>query len=263
MVEIQSGNLNEVSLVEGKGNRLFILRRPKSGPDVTRVMKQVAYEHSVEGFFSNPSSRISLRSYKDQVGFSQRLLQNDIPTPSATLLPTNEQLIDFVPNSEKLFDLWLNQDPRAPYATPIILQAVMDAHEANLVLGDSTGKNELVTPEARIMLIDFDIKLSGAEAREFEFANLIYRLSRAAHRGNPKQLSNLGEIIKDELTGHKARSLYDLHTLLRYMQRFFALSSKEGETELNGMTPIIRPEHSAELFSFLIDVLNFSIHRTE
>lgn len=137
------------------------------------------------------------------------------------------------------------------------------AHEVDLVPGDVTGKNELVTPEAEVALIDFDIKLSGSEAREFEFANLMYRLSRAAHRGSPRQLPVLGEICKNMLYSRQVAALYDLNVLLRYMRRFAWLSSEEGSTKLHGMTPIIRPEYSAELFYFLIDVLEYSIHQSE
>lgn len=263
MIELQSGNLNRVSLIEEKGNRLLVLRKPQPRVDVAKTITQVMVEHSVEGFLDNPSSRIWMRSSIEQVTFAQRLRQNGIPTPAVFLGQTGEQLIDYIPNTEKLFDLWLKQDPRVPYVTPKILQAVMMAHEVNLVLGDSTGKNELVTPKAEVALIDFDIRLSGPEAREFEFANLIYRLSRAAHRGNPRQLPVLGEICKDILSGHQVRNLYDRTTLLRYMQRFVELSSEEGTAKLHGMTPIIQPEYSAELFTFLIDVLKYSIHRSK
>lgn len=263
MIELQSGNLNEVSLIEGRGNRLLVLRKPQPRANADKTIAQVMVEHLREGFLDNSSSLIGIRSPVEQVTFAQRLRQNGIPTPAVSLGQRGEQLIDYIPNADKLFDLWLKQDPRAPYATPKILRAVMMVHEADLVLGDSTGKNELVTPEAEVALIDFDIKLSGSEVREFEFANLIYRLSRAAHRGDPRQLPVLGEICKDILSGHQVRNLYNQNILLRYTQRFLELSSEEGAAKLQGMTPILQPEYSAELFTFLIDVLKSSIHRFE
>lgn len=263
MIELKDGNLNTVSLIEGRGNRLLVLRKPQPSVNTDKTTARVIDEHSAEGFFDNPASRIGMRSLTEQVTFAQRLRQNGIPTPAVSLGERGEQLIEYIPDTEKLFDLWLKQDPRAAYATPKILKAVMMAHEADLVLGDSTGKNELVTPEAEITLIDFDIRLFGPEAREFEFANLMYRLSRAAHRGNPRQLPILGEICKDILSGRRVRTLYNRNVLLWYMYRFVELSTEEGAAKLRGMTPIIQLKYSAELFSFLIDVLKYSLRQSE
>jgi hypothetical protein len=263
MIELDQGNLNRVRLIEGRNRRLLVLRTPQPKAKVASTMTQVIDENLAEGFFGNPNNQIGIRSLSEQVIFAQRLQQIGVPTPATTLNQAGEQLITYIPDSNRLFDLWLRQDPRAPYATARIFEIVMRAHELDLVPGDRTGKNELVTPEAETHLIDFDLKLAGPEAREFEFANLMYRLSRAAHRGNPKQLSTLGEICKDALSGQQVRVLYDLDTLLRYAHRFVELSSEKGNAKLNGMTPIIQPEYSAELFSFLIDVIKYSIHRSE
>ncbi|MBI2597458.1 hypothetical protein HYW41_04840 [Candidatus Daviesbacteria bacterium] len=263
MIELKSGNLNEVSLVEGRDSHLLVLRKPQSRANIARTMAQVMVEHEFEGFFDNPSSRIGMRSPVEQVTFAQRLRYHGIPTPGTFLRQTGEQLIDYIPDVEKLYDLWLKQDPRAADTTPEVFRVVMMAHEEDLVPGDVTGKNELVTPEAEVALIDFDIRLFGPEAREFEYANLMYRLSRAAHRGSPRQLPVLGDICKDTLCSRQVRSLYDRTTLLRYMHRFAWLSTGEGSAKLHGMTPIIRPEYSAELFHFLIEVLECSIHQSE
>lgn len=184
MIELVQGNLNEVHLIEGRRGQVLILRKPQPEVARRRTMDQVTREHAIEGFLDNPLSGIRMRTVSEQVAITQVLRQNNIPTPTAFLTDSGDHVIEFVPDAEKLFDLWFRQDRRACQATPLVLRAVMDAHEVDLVLGDSTGKNELITPEAGIALIDFDMKLLGPEAREFEFANLIYRLSRAAHRGD-------------------------------------------------------------------------------
>lgn len=263
MIELRNGNLNSVSLVEGRGSRLLVVRRPKAVTDVARTMVQVFTEHAAEGFFDNPSSQIRLRSPLEQVIFAQKLRQQSVPTPAVFLGKRGEQLLDYVPDADDLFDLWLKQDLRAPHASSKILKAVMMAHEEDLVLGDSTGKNELVTKDADIVLIDFDIELLGTEAREFEFANLIYRLSRAAHRGGYRQLPVLGEVCKNALLGVDIRRLYDQNVLLKYLQQFIGLSSPRGMERLNGMTPLVQPKYSAELFTFLADVLKYSMSKSK
>lgn len=259
-IELPRGRLNEVAVVEGPKNKLLVSRSPQSPVEVQRTLCEARSELIAQGFTFD---QIRLRSFTEQVDFSERLRQIGFPTPPASLGKEGEQLVEYIPGTEKLFDLWLKQDPRAAYATPKTIQALMLAHTENLVVGDRTGKNELVTADAEVALIDFDFQLLGPYAREFDIATLMYRVSRAAHRGNPRQLPVLGEIYKDILSSRQVEILYDREVLLRYMNRFVELSSEEGRAALPYMTPTIRPQYSAELFDFLIDVLKCSLDKFE
>lgn len=254
-IKLKPGNLNKVELYQGINNQLFVHRRPQSPEKIAETMNQVMAEFSIEKFLDNPVSGVRLRSAEEQAELARQLQAQAIPTPTIYPFGENEQKIEYIPHTDSLYNLWLQRSNLASIATPTLLEAIILAHTHNIIPGDRTGKNDLVKPDGSVILIDFDIEMYGPDVKEFEFANLIFRLSRAVHRGGIDQLSLFHEICSYALINSTTRQLYNSRILKKYFSRFAELSTPDGAKQLVGMTPLIDPIHSAVFFQSLTDMV--------
>lgn len=257
MSELVAGMLNKVSLV-ATSDRLMVLRSSQPDHAVDQTLERVRGEYFLEGFRGS----FRLRTSFEQLGISSQLKKLNLPTPTAYMAGMSSQLIDYIPNTEKLADLWLKKDDRALPATEKVLKALMQAHEAGVLPGDRSGKNELVTPEGDIHLIDFDLDLKGSDRTEFDMANFMYLVSRKVNNGQPEQIPEVTELYKEVLSSARGRRIYNPSVMLRYMKTFADLSTPQGVARLSTMTPIADPAPSREMFVFLGEVLGYEQKRT-
>lgn len=216
---ISQGNFNRNTLLKAADDRIYIVRRENQQARETE-WPYILAEYDGVGFLDNPQNGFRLRSSAEQCEFVLQLKKQGIPAPNAYYVEEGIQLIEYNNGAVNLAELWEQLDGRALDATQNVLYQLVDAHTKGIVIGDRWGPNELITPEGKVLFVDFDIQIRGPEAKEFELASLLYFVTYFAQTSLPLPPVELKQAYKIFLRHLEHNSLYDLAILNRYISHY-------------------------------------------
>lgn len=230
-ITIPQGHLNVSVVVESRDQSLYLLRQQNEEVIRSQVFGHLEWELGQVGFLTNPKNRFWVKSVEDQQAFAHKLRDSGINTPTVFYAANRLQVIEYIPGTNRLSDLWLEGDQRAVSATRDVIFTVTRMHKRGIVAGERWGPNELIAPDGKVYLVDFDIGIEGPEARECDLTNLIYYTAYFAQEGDQQNLAKLKDVYITTLNDPEIYKIYDKEILLRYIAsyaEFFASDKKRG-----------------------------------
>ena len=217
---IPSGNFNKNNVFQTRTGSILIAR--EENPEGRKSeLPLVEAEYEGVGFFANPGNRFRLRSPKEQYSFTRKMELEGVRVPHILCLDGQTQWMEYLPNVQDLSKIWTSGDKKAPEKTVTVLHALRDVHEKGIVFGDRWGPNELVGKDGMVTFADFDIKIWGPEAREFEIASLLYFTTHFADQGKFFPRSLLMSAFKNFLSEDKTKKAYSMNILKKYLLNYF------------------------------------------
>jgi len=245
-LKFPSGNLNKNTLLEDSNGTLLIMRQENCAGRETELANIYA-EYQGVGFLNNPLNGFELRTPEEQHIFSRNLRHLGIKVPRVYASDSHTQLIEFLPQVKDLATVWLDADTEAPENTLHVLKAISTTHELGVVLGDRWGPNELICADRSVVFVDFDIKIWGPDAKEFELASLLYFTSYFAQRSNSMRTYQLLDTYKEFVKNLNQTDTYSLATLHKFIGNYFEYFSREGSYRWEN--PALSIQFSSELLS--------------
>lgn len=187
----------------------FLLRSPYEN---RRIARSLAFEYTYLGFMGKGlDGQFSRRSPKEQHAFTRFAYQHGLRVLPASGIQGEKALYPFLDGVEPL-DVYLAQAPKeeSERVTFDVISDIHKAHTLDIVYGDRWSKNILVSLTSGAVHIDFDLKLAGRYAKEFEIGQAAYYLVSG---GKEKILSVLAAFFG------AYSSSYDMRQVKQFMKR--------------------------------------------
>ncbi len=225
---IEQGNFNRNTLLESLDGRAYILRE-ENPQGRAEELPFVADEYRGVGFLDKPDNGFHLRSSLEQYEFANRLLAHGISVMPPVYADASLQLVLYCQGARPLSQLWQEGNRMAFHHTELFADELQRTHQQDIVIGDRWGPNELVLPDGKHLFVDFDIEIWGPEAREFEFASLLYFTSYFAQQGEANNIDDVRASYSKILGRAKKFGIYNVPTLHRYLLRYPEYFAEEGK----------------------------------
>ena len=201
------GNLNDLSVVCDQYGNLYVWRTPKPYPE---ILPKIAQDLRGTGFLTSGGS-YRFRTVREQVNFMEKASRLNLPSIVATYADGSGMLLTFVQGIP--YNSYLHLGGIS--ATKDVLDGLIMAHTQNVVYGDRWAKNTMIKPNGNIVEIDFDIELTGKNAREFELAQMLYHILLFSSRR-----SEILEFLADYLKNKLFLSEYNLSTVVKFLSNY-------------------------------------------
>lgn len=226
--QFPQGNFNRSFVVIDSTGQEYIIRQ-ENPYGRSLELPFVEAEYKGVGFLGHPQNGFRLRTAAEQHQFTTLLRENGIKASRTIYSKGNIQIISYENGAVNIADLWINADQRAPTATDMALIKLAESHDKGFILGDRWGPNEILTTDGEIMFVDFDIEISGPEAKEFEMASMLYFNSYFAQQPSSiKDLNRLLEIYKQFFASSLFTKVYNKPLLFDYLTRYFSYFANDG-----------------------------------
>lgn len=163
------GEFNTNYFVEDNSG-LALLRVPKENRD---LFENIIDEYRVIGF-TGDGGRVSRRSVEEQFEFGRKAAESGLLVLPPISLEGKTVKYPFLEDAKTL-DVYFQQHGIDP--DEVVFQIVRDLKKAHLkgfVYGDRWAGNMLGDPKYGFVHIDFDLEISGPNARELDVAQVAY-----------------------------------------------------------------------------------------
>ena len=216
--EVLQGTLNYIFLFLDRNNNLYTWRTPKEHPE---ILPQIHRDLLGTGFLTS-GSRYQFRTLQEQVNFMEKASQANLQSLMPVYADKFGILSPFIQGTP--YDQYLRSG--GIKATANVLDNIITAHNQNIVYGDRWTKNTIVKQDEPIVEIDFDIELIGANAQEFEMAQLLYHILFFSNRRE-----ELLKFLKGYLHHERALVRHNLSVVKKFLCNYidyFQDKSVEG-----------------------------------
>lgn len=165
-----NGELNTHFFVTDGSGSLFLKRVPKEN---LSLWKQIATEYT-ETMFLSLGGTFRQRSLAEQVSFSSRASELGLRVLPPAALVDGAAYYPYLEGALPIKEYFASSEANVPHVVTQLFNDLRKAHSLEIVYGDRWLPNILVTDTQELVHIDFDIKISGRWAKEFEVAQVIY-----------------------------------------------------------------------------------------
>lgn len=163
-LRLEAGMLNRNTLLVDAEGRLLCWRQRVE--DSFGVQAYLAALYEAMGL-SALAGRLRIRSIEEQVEFSRRCQAAGIPVPAVIQFGADWMVSTYIPGATLKATL---EHSSPPEAIARFLDGVRQAHQRGIALMDRWGGNEIVTPEGRVVFLDFDVQVTFACSRPLRAA---------------------------------------------------------------------------------------------
>ncbi len=244
---LPQGDLNTCLLLESANGKRYILRRINpAGRE--EALPRVKAEYEGVGFLTNPINGLSLRNPTEQLDFAKSLSRNNIPAVVPLFAEGDVLLIEYLENSRTLSDYWGKGESKALHFTDFVIEELIKAHGKRIIIGDRWGPNELIIDDKQLAFIDFDMKIWGPEAIEFEMAGFLYFLSYFAQSNPKNNMKSLNSMYSTYLSSPEFNTVYNIQLLKRFLRKYSNFFIRTGKYQW---------KDKALCLDFFKDITNF------
>lgn len=203
--QVNQGRLNETTILEDLSKRKVVCKKRIRGIEViyqkylTDELGQVGFLKYGGGFLFRTSDQI--------FSFMMEALASGLSVVSPVVVGDNFLLLPFV-DGQDLRTLLKNGDISNVESA---LGDILHAHQKDIVYGDRWPKNTIVTPEHKIVQIDFDIEYTGPYSKELELAQFLF----AVIRDTPHKKDAVNRLIS--AISPKEANMYDIAKVAEFI----------------------------------------------
>jgi len=231
------GELNINSFFANSQGGILLNRRPKDNP---QIMRSIAHEYHSIGF-TDQGGRFRRRTLEEQIAFVKNAAAHGLRV-LAPLVDDNAVYFPYLEGAQTLDD-YLSSATKEDLFRVVyeLFDDLRKAHKQNIIYGDRWPPNILVIPRFGVINVDFDIKISGRPAKEFEVAQATYYTLCAGK-------DNVIPLLTEILTCGK--DWFDFSLVAEFLQKHavhFLHDSKYGgvENETNMLIELVHNKMSS------------------
>lgn len=202
------GELNSNVPIEMSG-KPYLVRMPFENG---RIQNSLVMEYTYMGFIGRGlNGGFIRRSSEEQIFFANDAFQNGLRALPAVGLWKDKPFYPLLTDAQPLDTYFQSAtDEQIQKTTWEVIRDLRKAHGKNIIYGDRWSKNILVSPTWGVINVDFDLKLLGRYAKEFEIAQAAYYLISG---GKGKAIAPLGEFFSLN------KDFYDLTKVKQFIRR--------------------------------------------
>ncbi len=217
--DILQGYLNYIFLFSDRQGSFYTWRTQKENPE---ILPKIHQDLIGTGFLTN-GGKYKYRTLSEQVNFMKLTYQLNLHALTVIYADKFGILSPFIPGITYHKYLLLG----GIIATKNVLDNILVSHKHNIVYGDRWAKNTIVKEDESIVEIDFDIKLAGEIAQEFEMAQLLYHILLFASRRR-EMLKFLESYFRDNQASLAQYHISMITKILSNYANYFADQPCEG-----------------------------------
>ncbi|MDP2649482.1 MAG: hypothetical protein Q8P10_01420 [bacterium] len=221
------GGLNNNYILADPEGRFYVWRVPKRR---IKIFGEIEEELRQTGFLDS-GGIYGFRKPMEQVQFMEETSRLGLKNHAPLYTDGHGILLPYIEGI--LLDQYLSRGNMN--ATFQVLENLSLAHSMGVVYGDRWVKNTIVTEREDVVEIDFDMKLGGKYAKEFEMAQILYHL---LHFSSDRR--NVLNFLKGYLKSKKLSESYDVSALCLFLFGYMKyFEGKEYEEKIGGREEIL------------------------